>query len=147
MPIFLVEIKTKGCAGSDNTSSSHHVQSRFLGSPGLCRTLSEVGAYGLNSDSDTEKAIFPCCKALRQELREPETCILQRGHVSIAKYFISSGPDSPLWLDCAQCKTRIGEQRWLEATFMLLHSGSSWGLAGPQGRFKSPQAIVAAGDC
>lgn len=71
-------------------------------------------------------------RTLRRELREPESCVLQRGHVSIAKHFINSGPDSPLWLDCAQCKTRIGEQRWLEATFMLLHSGSSWGLAGPQ---------------
>jgi len=86
-------------------------------------------------------------RASRQQLREPESRILQWGHVSAAKHFINPGPDSPLWLDCAHCKTRNGEQRWLEATFMLLLSGSSWGLAGPWGRFKWPRARVVAGDC
>lgn len=61
-------------------------------------------------------------KGRTRELREPERCVWQRGQVSVAKHFINSGPDSPLRLDQAEHKTRIGEQRWLEATFMLLPS-------------------------
>lgn len=69
-----------------------------------------------------------------------------QGMFSRAKHFVNSGPGSPLWLDCTQHKTRFGEQRWLEATSLLLHLGSSWGLTGPWRRFKSPWAILAAGD-
>lgn len=103
-------------------------------------------ARGSGSDRDTEKAakdslavtlhvtdwcfprarmqagIFGGQQEKGRELREPERCFWQRGQVSVAKHFINSGPDSPLWLDRAEHKMRIGEQRWLGATFLLLHS-------------------------
>lgn len=80
-------------------------------------------------------------KGRTQELREPERCCWQRGQVSVAKHFINSGPDSPLWLDWAEHRTRIGEQRWLGATFLLLHSRAA-------GDWLVPRVVqVASGYC
>lgn len=124
----------------------------FLPGYQLCAGLSLGSACGSGSDRDAEKAaedspvmtlhvtdwgfhrariilagIFAGQeeKGRTQELREPERCFWQPGQVCVAKHFINSGPDSPLWLDRAQHKARIGEQRWLGATFLLLHSGAA----------------------
>lgn len=166
MPVFLAKRKTRSCSGSDITSSSHYVPA--LLPPGVSSSV-QSSLWGWGSDRHRESSKgwwqFTIQSGVSQG-RDPGWNLCRAGgegqHTRAqraakmrlaARASFCSKAFRKLWprfspVTCpgsAQGEDWRTKMAWSHLSASPLRS--SWGLAAPQGRFKSPRAIVAAGDC
>lgn len=174
VPVFLAKRKARRCSASDSTSSSL-CESALLPSwgyqlrAGLSLGLSpwleqrqrrrESSKGQPGDDNSRYRPLLSQSRGpgwnLRRAGGEGQDTATQRTRKMrlaarasfCSKAFRKLWPRfSPMtWPGSAQDEDWRTKMAWSHLYASPLRS--SWGLAGPQGRFKSPQAIVAAGDC